>query len=93
MTLMSQTQTMPALQVRTIGISLTVFFVFSFVLCVLGGILFPGMIVHRMLDLLLPGFEWLSWRSFLVGLVGSVGWAWYIALVLVPIYNFVQARL
>jgi hypothetical protein len=89
---MSTRRPSDALSVRTLGISLTIFFVLSFVLCILGGLLFPGMIVHRMLDLLLPGFEWLSWRSFLIGLLGSVGWAWYIALVLVPIYNFVQAR-
>jgi hypothetical protein len=49
-----------ALRVRTIGLSLTAFFVLSFVLCVLGGVLFPGVIVHRMLDLLLPGFTSLS---------------------------------
>lgn len=93
MTLASTAQSRGALHVRTVGISLTIFFVLSFVVCVLGGVLFPGMIVHRMLDLMLPGFEWLSWRSFFVGLLGSVGWAWYIALVFVPIYNVVQARI
>lgn len=93
MKVMVGTSSPGGLRVQTVGISLTAFFVLSFVLCVLGGVLFPGMIVHRMLDLLLPGFEWLSWRSFLIGLIGSIGWAWYIALVFVPIYNFVQARL
>jgi 2TM family of unknown function (DUF5676) len=92
MATITQARREDALNIRTLGLSLTVFFVFSYLVCVLGGVLFPGMIVHRMLDLLLPGFEWLSWRSFLIGLVGSVGWAWYIALVFVPIYNFVHAR-
>lgn len=81
-----------ALPINAVGISLSAFSVISFVLCVLGGVLFPGMIVHRMLELFLPGFQWLSWSSFIVGLIGSVGWAWYIALVFVPIYNFVQSR-
>ena len=80
------------LSVSTVGISLTAFFVLSYVLCILGAVLFPGMIVHRMLEFLLPGFELLTWRAFFVGLIGSVGWAWYIALVFVPIYNFVHAR-
>ena len=80
------------LSVSTVGISLTAFFVFSYILCVIGALLFPGMVVHRMLEFLLPGFELLTWRAFFVGLIGSVGWAWYIALVFVPIYNFVHAR-
>jgi hypothetical protein len=80
------------LGVSTVGFSLTAFFVFSYILCVLGAVLFPGVIVHRLLEFLLPGFELLTWRSFFVGLGGSIGWAWYIALVFVPIYNFVHAR-
>lgn len=80
------------LSVPTVGISLTAFFVFSYILCVLGAVLFPGMVVHRMLEFLLPGFELLTWRSFFVGLLGNLGWAWYIAVVFVPIYNFVHVR-
>jgi hypothetical protein len=78
--------------VSTVGISLTAFFVFSYILCVLGAVLFPGMVAHRVLEFLLPGFELLTWRSFFIGLLGSIGWAWYVAVVFVPIYNFVHAR-
>jgi len=92
MTLIAGVRSTDGLRVSTVGISLTVFFALSFILCVLGGLLFPDMIVHRTLNLLLPWFEWLSWRSFLVGLIGSIGWAWYIAIVFVPIYNFVRER-
>jgi hypothetical protein len=35
----------------------------------------------------------LTWRAFFVGLLGSVGWAWYIALVFIPIYNADSDRL
>jgi hypothetical protein len=88
----STTASASRLSVSRIGLSLTAFFVLSYVLCVLGAVLFPGMIAHRMLEFLLPGFELLTRRAFFIGLAGSVGWAWYIALVFVPIYNFVHAR-
>jgi hypothetical protein len=93
MELVATTASPIKLRASTVGISLTAFFVASFILCVLGALLFPGMVVHRMLEFLLPGFELLSWRAVLVGLLGSVGWAWYIALVFVPIYNAVSGRL
>lgn len=41
---------------------------------------------------LLPGFEWLSWQSFFLGLIESYGYGWYFALVWVPIYNVFAAR-
>jgi hypothetical protein len=41
---------------------------------------------------LLPGFEWLSWQSFSLGLIESWGYGWYFALVWVPIYNFFAVR-
>lgn len=42
---------------------------------------------------LLPGFEWISWRSFLLGLIESFLYGIYVALVFVPLYNFFKGRL
>ena len=36
---------------------------------------------------LLPGFAWISWGSFFLGLVESYGYGWYVALIWVPLYN------
>ena len=41
---------------------------------------------------LLPGFESISWKSYLIGLVESYGYGWYFALVWAPLYNFFAAR-
>jgi hypothetical protein len=41
---------------------------------------------------LLPGFEWISAKSFTVGLIESYGYGWYVALIWVPLYNFFAAR-
>ena len=45
-----------------------------------------------MLTTLLPGFELLSWRSFVLGLVESFAWGWYVALIFGPLYNFFALR-
>jgi hypothetical protein len=36
---------------------------------------------------LLPGFTWLSWRSFLLDLMESIVYGFYAALLLCPLYN------
>ena len=82
-----------ALPVIAFGLSLSLFLAISFVLCVLGYLWFPSLpIAHGALSLFLPGFELLSWPSFFLGLVESIAWGWYIALILGPLYNFFVAR-
>ena len=77
-----------------LGLSLSVFFAFSFVVCVLGYLVFPGLpINHAWLTIFLPGFTLLSWQSFFLGLAESFALGWYIALVFGPIYNFFVWRL
>jgi len=41
---------------------------------------------------LLPGFEWISGKSFVIGLIESYGYGWYVALIWAPLYNFFAAR-
>lgn len=85
----------PALLVPVIalGLSLGVFFVISYVLCVVLYILFPSLVLnHAVLTLFLPGFQLLSWGSFILGAIESFGYGWYIALVFGPIFNFFAAR-
>jgi Cu+-exporting ATPase len=41
---------------------------------------------------LLPGFTWLSWGSFGVGLSESFAYGWYIALIFAPLYNLCEAK-
>jgi hypothetical protein len=86
-------EAVPSLGVATLGLSLSAFFAISYVICIAGYLLFPGLpIPHASLSLFLPGFELLSWRSFFVGLVDSVIWGWYIAAVFTPLYNFFSRR-
>ena len=53
----------------------------TFTLCVAFDLLFPGMAMYQVWLKLLPGFEWLSWQSFFLGLAESYGYGWYITLI------------
>lgn len=81
-------QTNHRIPIKPLGISLSLFLVISYVLCVLYGLLMPGPALHHELFELLPGFVWITWPSFFVGMVWSVATAWYIALVFAPLYNY-----
>lgn len=84
----------PRIPVLALGMALGCFLAISYVLCVLGYLLFPGLpIEHAALAIFLPGFTLLSWSSFLLGLAESFIWGWYVALVLGPLYNFFVHRL
>jgi hypothetical protein len=76
-----------------LGLSLSAFLAVSYVICIIGYLIAPGLPVkHESLVIFLPGFELLSWRTFLIGLAESYAWGWYIAVVFGAIYNFFVAR-
>jgi hypothetical protein len=77
--------------VMVLGLSISVFFAFTFVVCVFGYLVnFP--VDHAVLAIFLPGFTLLSWRSFFLGLAESFAWGWYVALVFGSLYNFFIRR-
>ncbi|ODU79548.1 MULTISPECIES: hypothetical protein [unclassified Novosphingobium] len=60
----------PALiPVVTSGLALSPFLSVSYILCILGYLFLPGLPVqHSALAIFLPGFQLLSWKTFLLGL-------------------------
>lgn len=79
--------------VMALGMGLSLFLALSYILCVLAYVFVPSVpIAHSALALVLPGFTLLSWTSFFLGLIESIAWGWYVALVFGPIYNFFAAR-
>jgi hypothetical protein len=75
--------------VVALGLGLSTFLAISYVVCVLGYLLLPGLpIAHAGLGIFLPGFTLLSWSSFFLGFVESVVWGWYVALLFGTLYNF-----
>ncbi len=76
-----------------LGLASSCFLSISFVLCILGYLLFPSMpVAHGALSLVLPGFTLLTFPSFLLGLLESFAWGWYVSLIFGPLYNFFAIR-
>jgi len=48
--------------------------------------------MHAFLQQVLPGFRWLTWWGFLIGLAESFLYGVYAGIVYVPIHNFLQRR-
>tara|TARA_R110001583_G_scaffold177071_2_gene332051 strand:+ start:192 stop:452 length:261 start_codon:yes stop_codon:yes gene_type:complete len=70
------------------GHATSLFISISFVLCVAFDLLFPQHAMYQVWLKLLPGFEWLSLKSFFLGLLESYMYGWFITLIWVPLYNF-----
>jgi len=75
-----------------IGNATSLFLAVSYSLCVGFDLVFPEYAMYQAWQKLLPGFEWISWKSYLIGLIESYGYGWYFALIWVPLYNVFTAR-
>ena len=83
----------PRISVFVLGLSLSLFLTISYVLCVIGYLVLPGLpIEHSALSIFLPGFVLISWRTFILGAIESFAWGWYVALILCPLFNFFAAH-
>ena len=83
----------PRLPVVVLGLSLGLFFVITYILCVIFDLLFPGQAMHQNWLPLLPGFTWLTGPGFLLGLVESFAYGWYVALIFGPLFNFFAVKI
>jgi len=73
------------------GHATSLFLAITFILCVSFDLLFPHLAMYQAWQSLLPGFKWISWQSFFLGLVESYGYGWYLTLIWVPLYNVFSA--
>ncbi|MBI3772744.1 MAG: hypothetical protein HY272_08615 [Gammaproteobacteria bacterium] len=78
---------MKGLSLVAAGHATSLLFVITFVLCVGFDLAFPSHAMYQSWQKLLPGFEWITWKSVLLGLAEAYGYGWYVALVWVPLYN------
>ena len=76
-----------------LGLSLSGFLAISYLLCILLA-LFGGWDwgLHQPWLQFLPGFTWLTWPSFFLGLAESLVYGWYAALLFGGLYNAALAR-
>lgn len=76
---------------RDVGLAMGSFLAISYVLCVGYDLIF-GQRMYEAWRALLPGFTWLTWGSFLLGLLETFLYGVYFGLVFVPIYNFFRGE-
>ena len=83
MTMSTQASTIDAraqrLRLVPVGMSVGLLFAISYVLCVALGLIWWDGGLHQPWLQFLPGFTWLSPGSFLLGLVESFAYGWYVA--------------
>lgn len=80
------------LSLVAVGHATSLFLAITFTACVVFDLLFPARAMYQAWQNLLPGFTWITWSSFALGLVESYGYGWYLALIWVPLYNVFAAR-
>lgn len=80
---------MNRLSIRGTALSLGVFFDVSFLLCVLWGLLAPQAFTKMagLLELVFPGFVWLTPQSVVLGLLEAFLYGVYVAVIFVPLFN------
>lgn len=74
------------------GHASSLFLALSFTACVAFDLIFPEHAMYEAWQKLLPGFEWISWKSFFIGLIESYGYGWFFALIWIPLYNVFAVR-
>lgn len=84
---------MPSLDWRVMTWSLGLFTSVTFIVCVVYGLVLPTAFhMTQFLEITLPGFRWLSFGSFILGLVETFLYGAYAGLVFTGIHNFVRRR-
>ncbi len=67
------------LNTRLATLATSLFATVSYLLCVAFGLLTPQSVhMHQLLELLLPAFQWISVKSFLLGFIESALWGAYL---------------
>lgn len=84
---------MKTLHFWPIAWTLAVFAAVVFALDMLFGVLFPNWwAMQKIYEFLLPGFTFISWGTFFLGLVESFIGGFLTAVLFVPIWNFFAVR-
>ena len=72
---------------KVLGSATAATLVIGYVVCVAYDLLFAQE-MYRAWVALLPGFHWISWGSFFLGLIELVVYGVFFGLVFAPLYNF-----
>jgi len=85
-------RTVPQIPIAALGWSLGIFLALAFALCVVFGLLFPSVTMYQAWLPLLPWVTWISWPSLVLGLIETLAYGWFVALIFGPLFNYFAAR-
>jgi len=81
------------LDTRVVTYALSIFTAVTYVVCVAYGLIVPESLhMSQGLEIVLPGFRWISWPSFALGLIESALYGVYAGLVFGSLYNSLWKR-
>jgi len=75
-----------------LGWALSLFLAITYVICIGFDLVLPQYAMYQTWSGLLPGFVWLTPAGFLIGLVESLLYGWYAALIFGGIFNAITNR-
>ena len=78
---------MTRLDGKVLGAAAASFLALTYLVCILIDLVF-GQSMYRVWIDHLPGFTWLSWSSFFLGLLELIVYGFFFGLVFAPLYNF-----
>ncbi len=84
---------MRPLNFKVVASTLSLFGIVTYTVCLLWDLAFPSLSMVTTWKVLLPGFQGITWGSYLLGLAEIVLYALYTALIFVPSYNYFRRRL
>ncbi len=82
------TQNAPRIPIVALGWSLGLFLAITFTLCVAFDLIFPSVAMNKAWLPLLPWVTWISISGFLLGLVETFLYGWFVALIFAPLFNY-----
>lgn len=77
---------------KVVGSAVATTLAIGYIVCVAYDLIF-GQEMYRSWVMLLPGFHWLSWGSFALGLLEVLVYGVFVGLVFAPSYNFFLVRI
>ncbi len=92
MTTQTATLRTPHIPIAAMGWSLGIFLAITFTLCVAFDLAFPSAAMNKVWLPLLPWVTWISTTSFLLGLVETLLYGWFAAVIFAPLFNFFARR-
>ena len=82
----------PRIPIQALGWSLGVFFAITYTICIVFDFVFPGQSMTGLWSPLLPWVDGVSLGSYALGVVETLLYGWFVALIFGPLFNFFAGR-